>query len=486
MTEHQTTEKKRSVRRFHERREALLERWHLRRVRWHERWDAHRAQWHEDRDVRHAQRDERHARKAEYHAGRHAARAHAHPPRPTPVQTLKESLHLVLDLPIGIASFTILVTAVSTGLSTLVIIIGFPILVGTAIAVRWIANLERARVRWLLGADDLLPATWPGEGEPFLRRLWTCTKDPTVWKEAFYELLLMPWGIATFTITVVLWSFAFAGTLFATYAWALPESHPWYDLVGVTLAGLATFVVGPWIIHGVALLGRAMSRALLGVSTRELSAKVEHLSVSRKQTVDAATAERQRIERALHDGAQVRLTALAMELGRAKERLDTDPEGARELLDSAHDEAKRALVELRDLARGIHPAILTDRGLDAALTALAARAPIPVEVVVDLPERPTPALEATAYYVAAEGITNVMRHAGASRARVAVTRGNGDLAVEVQDDGRGGARIADPDGLVPTGLRGLADRVAGVDGELVLSSPPGGPTVLRAELPCGS
>jgi signal transduction histidine kinase len=402
------------------------------------------------------------------------------------MQTVKESAHLLLDLPIGIATFTVLVTLISTGLSTLVIIVGFPLLLATAFIVRWIANFERARVRVLLDAPDLQPASWPGEGEPFLTRLWTCTKDPTIWKEAFYELALMPWGIATFTVTVVLWSVAFGGAFFVTYFWALPGSYPWYEILGITAGGIVMLLIGPWIIHGIALLSRTLSRALLGVSARELSAKVEHLSASRKQSVDAATAERQRIERALHDGAQVRLTALAMELGRAKERLDTDPEGARELLDSAHEEAKRALVELRDLARGIHPAILTDRGLDAALNALAARSPVPVEVVVDLPSRPAPALEATAYYVAAEGITNVMRHAGATRARVSVTRDNGHLAVEVQDDGRGGAKIAERDGLVPTGLRGLADRVAGVDGELTVSSPPGGPTVLRAELPCGS
>lgn len=470
------TDSKSVLDRFHDRRERFLDRWHERRA-------AHFVK----RDARHARRDARHARRDDLRAGRvslHHDRPR--PERPTLAQTLRESLHLILDLPIGIATFTLLVTAVSTGLSTLVIIVGFPILVATGVAVRWVANLERARLRLLLEADALRPATWPGTGEPFLRRVWTCAKDPTVWKEAFYEVALMPWGIATFTTTVVVWGVAFGGVLYGAYAWALPGAHPWYEYVGYALLGVVMFVIGPWIIHGVALLGRAMGRALLGVSTRELTAKVEHLSTSRQQSVDAATAERQRIERALHDGAQVRLTALAMELGQAKERLDTDPEGARELLDRAHDDAKRALVELRDLARGIHPAILTDRGLDAALTALAARSPIPVEVVVDLDDRPTPALEATAYYVAAEGIANVIRHSGATRARVSVNRSDGHLAVEVQDDGRGGARIAEPNGVVPTGLRGLADRVAGVDGELAVSSPPGGPTVLRAELPCGS
>ncbi len=452
----------------------------------HAKWDARRAERQARRETRRARRDERHARRHEQRRRHRQRHLLPHPARPSLTETLKETLHLLLDLPLGIATFTIVVTLVSTGLSTLVVLVGAPILVGTGIVVRWIANLERARFRWLLEAQNLQSATWPGEGEPFLQRLWTCTKDPTVWKEGLYELALLPWGIATFTITVVLWSIAIGATLFATYSWALSRSYPWYEVLGITVGGLVLLVVVQRIIHGIAMLTRALARGVLGVSARELTARVEHLSVSRAQTVDAATAERQRIERALHDGAQVRLTALAMELGRARERLDNDPEGARELLDSAHDEAKRALVELRDLARGIHPAILTDRGLDAALTALAARSPIPVEVVVDLPERPAPALEATAYYVAAEGITNVMRHAGATRARVAVTRDDGQLSVEVQDDGRGGARIAEAHGLVPTGLRGLADRVAGVDGELALSSPPGGPTILRAELPCGS
>jgi signal transduction histidine kinase len=374
----------------------------------------------------------------------------------------------------------------SLGLAMLVLIVGVPILVLTGIVVRFLANFERARVRVLLDAPDLQSARWPGAGEPQLRRIWTCAKDPTVWKEAFYELALLPWGIATFTVTVVVWSVAVAGVLFPLYFWALPGSHPWWEAVGNTVAGLIMLFIGPWIIHGVALLSRALARTLLGSGTRELTARVEQLSDTRARTVDAATAERQRIERALHDGAQVRLTALAMDLGRAKERMRDDPDGAAELIDAAHDEAKRALVELRDLARGIHPAILTDRGLDAALSALAARSPIPVEVDVTLSRRPPPAIEATAYYVAAEGLTNVVRHAGASRAQITVAGTDDTVTVEVQDDGRGGARVEAHNGLVPTGLRGLADRVAGVDGKLTVSSPAGGPTVLRAELPCAS
>src|SRR5262245_30739951 len=259
------------------------------RQRWHEKKREHKERMREHKDAIRA-----HGRMMREDAQRlHREHRHEHPQRPTPLQTVKESLHLLLDLPIGIATFTILVTLVSTGLSTLVVIVGFPILLATAFVVRWIANLERARLRWLLDADDLAPAQWPGEGEPFLQRIWTCIKVPTVWKEGFYELALMPWGIATFTITVVLWSVTFAATFFITYFWALPESYPWYEVLGITVGGLVLLVVGPWIVHGIALFGRALSRALLGVSARELTAKVEHLSVSRAQSVDAATAERQ-------------------------------------------------------------------------------------------------------------------------------------------------------------------------------------------------
>jgi signal transduction histidine kinase len=197
--------------------------------------------------------------------------------------------------------------------------------------------------------------------------------------------------------------------------------------------------------------------------------------------VDVAAAERRRIERDLHDGAQQRLVALAMDLGMAREKFAGDPQAARTLLDEAHDEAKRALAELRNLARGIHPAVLTDRGLDAAVSALAARSPVPVEVDIDLHDRPPGAIESTAYFVVAEALANVAKHAAATHAQVRITKEGGRLVVEVRDDGVGGA---DPAG--GSGLTGLADRVASIDGRLTVASPQGGPTVVRTELPCGS
>jgi len=197
--------------------------------------------------------------------------------------------------------------------------------------------------------------------------------------------------------------------------------------------------------------------------------------------VDAALEERRRIERDLHDGAQQRLVALAMDLGLAREKLATDPEAGRALVAEAHEEAKRAIREIRDLVRGIHPAVLTDRGLDPAISALAGRCPVPVTVDVALDRRLPEAVESAAYFVVAEALTNVAKHSGAGQARVGVRCAHDQLTVEVVDDGVGGA-----DPAAGAGLTGLVERVAALDGRLTVESPTGGPTRVRAELPCGS
>ncbi|MEJ2579026.1 MAG: sensor histidine kinase [Kineosporiaceae bacterium] len=197
--------------------------------------------------------------------------------------------------------------------------------------------------------------------------------------------------------------------------------------------------------------------------------------------MDSVELERRRIERDLHDGPQQRLVAIAMDLGMARERLHRDPDDVGELLDKAHAAAKEAIVEMRQVARGIHPPVLTDRGLDAALSALAARSPVPVDVHVGVGTRPSATVEAIAYFCVSEALTNVAKHSGATRATVEVTGSAGWLTVTVSDDGRGGA---DPGR--GTGLVGLRDRVAAVDGTLAVSSPRGGPTVLTITLPATS
>jgi signal transduction histidine kinase len=202
------------------------------------------------------------------------------------------------------------------------------------------------------------------------------------------------------------------------------------------------------------------------------------LRESRRRIVEAGYAERKRVERDLHDGAQQRLVALALELQVVRSKLATDPEGAADLLEGAADELTGATQELRELARGLHPPALADRGLVPALEALARRATVPVTVEADEAERAPEAVEAAAYFVVSEALTNVARHSGATQAVVRVTRRDGLISVEVEDDGSGAADMA-----AGSGLRGLADRVGALDGWLEVDSSPGRGTTVRASLP---
>jgi signal transduction histidine kinase len=237
----------------------------------------------------------------------------------------------------------------------------------------------------------------------------------------------------------------------------------------------------------------AMARAILAPRLDDAGARLVEVTQSRARLVDAFELERRRIERDLHDGAQQRLVALAMKLGLARATLTDLPEPARRTLAEAHDELKAALAELRGFVRGLHPPILDDRGLDAALSAVTAGSPVPVRPRVQVAERCAPAVEAVAYFVVCEALTNIARHAGASRAEVDVERTGDRLRIVVGDDGHGGARLdgaadggADGGGATGTGLRGLAQRAAAVDGTLSIVSPLGGPTRVTVELPCGS
>jgi signal transduction histidine kinase len=211
----------------------------------------------------------------------------------------------------------------------------------------------------------------------------------------------------------------------------------------------------------------------------ELRARLEELRASRARIVEAGYQERRRVERDLHDGAQQRLLALSLNLRLARSRLEEDPAGAGELLDEATAELEEATAELRELARGIHPGLLTDRGLVPALEALAARAPVPVELTAEVERRPAPAVEAATYFLVSEALANIAKHSGAERASVRVGQGNGSLTVEVIDDGNGGA---DPHG---SGLRGLADRVAALDGDFSVADRDAGGTLVRASIPLG-
>jgi signal transduction histidine kinase len=266
-------------------------------------------------------------------------------------------------------------------------------------------------------------------------------------------------------------------------AWLPVISDWWLSL------SLVPLILGiPVVARGAVAADRAAGRALLGpTKAQQLSRRVDDLARSRAEVVAATDAERRRIERDLHDGPQQRLVSLAMNLGMARERLTDESPPLRAAIESAHEEALAALTELRQFVRELHPAVLNDRGLDAALSGIAARAPVPVRLTVDIPVRCSPTVEAIAYFVVSEALTNVAKHAQATRADVTVERVGDQLFVSVIDDGRGGARLSDGGGVDGgTGLRGLGRRAAAVDGTLAIQSPHGGPTAITVVLPCES
>ncbi|MGJ5754014.1 signal transduction histidine kinase [Streptomyces puniciscabiei] len=360
--------------------------------------------------------------------------------------TWKEILYLLLNLPVTVFGFVYAVTALSVGGSLTITVVGLPLLALSLLGSRQLGKLERARARRLLGLRVEEPTPLPlARTGGLTQRLWMALKDPVGWRTLLYDLIRLPWGILTFCTVLT--------SLFVLWP------------------------VLPYLARGLANVDRFMVRGLLSPSD-ELERRIAELESDRGVVVDTAAADLRRIERDLHDGAQARLVNLAMGLGLAKEKLLEDPDSAAAMVEEAHGEVKLALQELRDLARGIHPAVLTDRGLDAALSSVASRCTVPVKVTVDLPDRPAPAIEGIAYFTVSELLQNISKHSRARSASVDVWRTEDRLFMQVRDDGRGGARL---DG--GTGMRGLAERLGAVDGLFVLDSPPGGPTVVTAELP---
>jgi signal transduction histidine kinase len=403
-------------------------------------------------------------------------------------------IHLMSGWVIGLAAF--LVIAVAVPLSAVMLLIalaGIPMFWALLLACGQFARAERGRFALLLDVRIPAPVGGPPEASGrgrwarFLRRFISAQ----AWKHFLYALLRFPLSTAEVLLLAAVWGAGLAMIALPGYDWLLPRDGTLFGgsaaipsgaagLATAAAAGLALLLVAPQLTWAVALADAAVARFLLGPGRARLRARIGELERSRARVVDSAEAERRRIERDLHDGAQQRLVALAMDLGRARARFADDPEAARAIVDQAHGEAKAALLELRNLVRGVHPPVLTDRGLDAALSGLAALSPVPVAVRVNTGRRPSASAEAIAYFVVAEALTNVAKHSRATGATVSVGRHEDTLSLVIRDDGIGGA---DPRGQ---GLSGLADRVAGVDGRLTVHSPAGGGTVIAAELPCGS
>ena len=352
-------------------------------------------------------------------------------------------------------------------------------------ACRATTRRERAHVEAYQGVN--IPIAYRPLPDSNRARLLTMAADPGTWRDLAYLLLAPAYAVVALAAIVAMWGGAVALLVSAATggaATARSSDASWADPMTwlVIAAAAGALVVAPFathaIIRGAATLGTALLATGEGARMR---AELDEQRLRRQLAVDAAERERRRIERDLHDGAQQRLVALGMSLGLARETLPTDPVAGAALVAEAHAEAKLALAELRDLARGIHPAILADRGLDAALSELLRRTPIPVSIMVALPRRPPTSVESAAYFVVAEALTNVSRHAGASKATVTISQADGLVFVEVADNGVGGA-----DPAIGTGLSGLTERVEALNGRMTVDSPQGGPTTIRAEFPCAS
>jgi signal transduction histidine kinase len=359
-----------------------------------------------------------------------------------------------------------------------------------------LSAVERRRLRLV----DTAPA--PSRHRPlavFPLRVWLATRcwERATWWEVAYAVLfwvaLAPFDLMAGTMLVVaslglvaipFYDLLYPGSAFHTLGRDHLAGGLYIDSVAqevvVGLVGLLLLVPAACAAVGLAWARGMVARLLLvGPGDQALTDRLRALTRSRSRMVDAFDAEQRRIERDLHDGAQQRLTAMMVTLGLADMELEEGPPAARALVRKASGEALEALAELRRLVQGIHPPVLTSRGLAAALDELAERTPVPVDLYVELPpRRPPAALESAAYFVAAEALVNVAKHSGAARAWISVRAGGGWLRLEIGDDGAGGA---DPER--GSGLVGLSDRVSALDGRIELSSPAGGPTVVRVELP---
>ncbi|MFY1634392.1 sensor histidine kinase [Solwaraspora sp. WMMB335] len=407
-----------------------------------------------------------------------------------------DSLFVLTGLPLAVANFVVAVTGFALGLSLVVTVIGLPILSATLHAARAFAQLERRRVATVLETTRIEPS-YHGAGPDAgtWRRVLAPIMEPQSWLDLAFGVLRLPVTLIAVPVTLTWWAGAVAGSLYWVYDWLLPvdRGEGLAPLLGLgdapatrialhTVIGIFFLITLPIVVRGCALLQAGFARGLL-TGVAEMRDRITRLEEQRQAAVSAEAIALRRLERDIHDGPQQRLVRLAMDLGRAREQLAADPDAARQTIDEALSQTRETLAELRALSRGIAPPILVDRGLPSALAALASRGVVPIDLWVD-PQLATPdgrldsAVESTAYFVVAEALTNVAKHSGATICTVAVRRQGDRLIIAVTDDGAGGAHLAKGHGLA-----GLADRVRTHGGVLSVTSPTGGPTDIRAELP---
>lgn len=400
----------------------------------------------------------------------------------------RAAAYLLTGAVTGVATLVGIVTVAAVCGALAIVLVGLPLLVVVAFSGIPVAWVERRRLRLI----DRNPVSGRHQ-VPTVPGLWawltTRLREQGTWRELGYALLFagLLWPVDALAITVALLfplSMVATPLLMATVGdgheakvlkqWTVTT---WPTAFSVAVLGLLLMGLGAYVLCATAGARAGLARLLIASREGELGAKVVELARSRARLVNAFEAERRRIERDLHDGAQQRLVALTMALGLA--RLDAPPGPLADQLTRAHEEAGKALAELRELIQGIYPKVLTDYGLQAAVADAADRCVVPVDVDLELPGRPTEAVESAAYFAVCEALANVAKRSGADRAQVSGGHRDGRLFLEVRDDGCGGA-----DPSAGSGLTGLADRVSVLDGRLALTSPPGGPTLLRVEFPC--
>ncbi len=430
---------------------------------------------------------------------------------PLTVQARRDVRYCLISVPLGLATFAVTVILLPAGLlisgSVLGTVVGLMLLVLNQRLARRFGGWNRRLADHFLDARVMPPTPFRRPAGSVIVRLDARLRDGTGWRATGYLLLKLPvitlqyfalgfWACGLFDLGYPLWWLLFRNHPASAALRPLPAATPppfdamlhvssWAATLWAMLFGLALLLAAPWLTRGAVLVDRWLIRSLLGPGT--LAQRVRDLELARSRAVDDSAALLRQVERDLHDGAQVRLAAMAMNLGMAKEKLghDGDPEPdlgrIRELVDAAHLNAKEALVELRELVRGIHPPVL-DTGLGAALATLAAGTAIPVTVSAEVTERPSPAIETIAYFCAAELLTNAIKHSRANKIGISAAVVDGErgqmLRLQVSDDGVGGAG---PEG--GSGLAGLGRRVGTVDGQLSVDSPAGGPTEITVELP---
>jgi signal transduction histidine kinase len=420
-------------------------------------------------------------------------------PRPSLLRQLGvDTQFILLGFPLGIITIVLCMVGFSLGLGLAVLWVGVPLLMVTLMTARGFAALERARIAPVLRRRMPDPVYKRPSAPGFWRRVLTPIADGQSWLDLLHGVFRFIPSTFAFSVAVTWWAGALGGLTYVLWEWSIPRGPDNTDLpqllgmgdawatrvIFYTAAGV--FFAGTLypVVRGVALLEALFGRALLS-SVNELRAQVAVAEAARDtaqaQKAAAVSAEAtalRRLERDIHDGPQQRLVRLAMDLGRAEQQFATDPDAARATVAEALTQTRETLDELRALSRGIAPPILVDRGLQAALTALAGRSTVPVDLDAPPMNRLDPAIESTAYFVVAEALTNVAKHSKANEVQVSLRRYDRSLMVTVADDGVGGASLAKGHGLA-----GLADRVQAAGGVLTVESPDGAGTTLTAALP---